>query len=235
MSSTAIAEQHASVHAMPAAWAARLIERMQALYGAKFAQQWAGTQPARLAEIWAEELAGMSGDELVRGLEICRSKPWPPTLPEFIGFCRPSLDPETAFREAVSGVTERASGRMGTWSHPAVYWAAVRVGAHDLLSNGWQVLRNRWENALRDILTQGRWNQIPQPALQLAAPGQTVTTDAEAQRFLAQIRRQVGLGLEPGAAIMDPKAWARRIVASGEVGTIRRRMADAALASEIAE
>ncbi|MDQ4679426.1 hypothetical protein, partial [Stenotrophomonas maltophilia group sp. RNC7] len=51
---------------VPVAWAARVIERMQALYGAKFAQQWEGIEPARLAEAWAQEIADYTAEEIQR-------------------------------------------------------------------------------------------------------------------------------------------------------------------------
>lgn len=222
MQPTSTSETAALQSAIPIAWAARLIERMQALYGAKFAQQWDSIAPARLAEIWAEELAGLSGDEIATGLAACKTRPWPPTLPEFIGLCRPWMDAETAFREAVAGMAERNGGGMGKWSHPAVYWAAVRIGAHDLLSTGWQAMRTRWEAALRDVMAQGRWHPIPAPALQLTAPGGATTSRAQAQGFLDQIKRDTGMSAMPASGVEDTKAWARRILANmaGRTATV---------------
>ncbi|MNV16291.1 hypothetical protein D3C71_1070460 [compost metagenome] len=127
---------------VPVAWAARLIERMQALYGAKFAQQWDGIAPARLAEVWAEEIAGYTAEEIQRGLASCRGRTFPPTLPEFLGLCRPTLNPETAYHEAVAGMSARSRGVIGNWTHPGVYWAAARVGlSEQAATRAWDVLK----------------------------------------------------------------------------------------------
>lgn len=194
----------------PVAWAMRLIERLQALYGAKFSQQWADIKPGRLAELWAEEIAGYTAEEIQRGLAACRARVFPPTLPEFLTLCRPALNPETAYHEAVAGVSARSSGEMGVWSHPAIYWAAQRVSAHDLLSQGWQAIRGRWEFALRDVLAQGRWDPIPAPHLQLAAPGRSEPSREEARRFLASIKATTGSSLF--GEKQDPRAWAARVI-----------------------
>ena len=189
---------------LPVAWATKLIERLHMLYGTKFSQAWEGIDKAQLALAWAEELAGVTGEEISVGLAACRARPWPPTLPEFIGLCRPWTDPETAFREAVLGMSERNGGAMGTWSHPAIFWAAVRVGAHDLLNSGWQAMRGRWEAALRDVLGQGSWKPIPEPVTALPAPGEAMPSREDAREFARQAK--------PAAKVRDHKAWARRVL-----------------------
>ncbi|MDF3858098.1 hypothetical protein P3W70_07060 [Achromobacter denitrificans] len=201
---------------VPLAWAARLIERMQALYGAKFALQWEGIAPARLAEVWAQEIADYSAEEIQRGLASCRGRTFPPTIPEFLGLCRPTLNPEAAYHEAVAGVSARASGAMGSWSHPGVYWAAVRIGQHDLLNMGWQAVRGRWEYALRDVMEQGRWEPIPAPTIALVAPGQNVSTRDEAQKFLREIKKRTGHGIF--AQVTDHRAWAQRLIDRAKKG-----------------
>lgn len=195
---------------VPLAWAARLIERMQALYGAKFAQQWEGIAPARLAEVWAQEIADYSAEEIQRGLASCRGRTFPPTLPEFLGLCRPTLHPETAYHEAVAGMSARARGEHGVWTHPAVYWAAMRISQHDLLNQGWQAIKTRWEYALRDVMAQGRWESIPTPSIALVAPGGTVATREEAQSFLREIMDKTGQAFP--SPIADHRAWAQRLV-----------------------
>lgn len=222
------ANQNTTVTAFPVPWAVKLIDKLHMLYGAKFMQQWAGIEKPKLALSWAEELTGFTGEEIATGLQACKNRPWPPTLPEFISLCRPSLDPEHAFREAVEGATERAKGSVGQWSHPAIYWAYVRIGAHDILNNGYQVIRKRWENALSDILAKGRWDAVPTPALQLTAPGQTTPTNAQAQAFVSELKRRTGLTFDAKGHIKDHKAWAQAIIDSGATG-IRRKFAEQAL------
>jgi len=197
---------------LPPKWAAALIERMQALYGAQFSRQWESIKPERLPQIWAEELAGFSGQEIAAGLAACKTRQWPPTLPEFMALCRPWLDAEVAFREAVAGMSARRKGELGIWSHPAVYWTAVRVGTHDLLACGWQTMRTRWEAAFNETLAEGRWYPVPAPAQQLPAPGAATFTRDEADRLAAKVRQMTGETATPAAGVKDHKAWARRIL-----------------------
>ncbi|KAG0924264.1 hypothetical protein G6F31_019178 [Rhizopus arrhizus] len=104
----------------------------------------------------------------------------------------------------------RARGEHGTWTHPAVYWAAMRVSQHDLLNQGWQAMKTRWEYALRDVMAQGRWEPIPTPSLALVAPGGTVATREEAQSFLREILGKTGKPLL--CQVEDHRAWAQRRV-----------------------
>jgi hypothetical protein len=196
----------------PAAWVARLIERLQALYGAKFAQQWEGISPARLNEIWGEELAGYAGDEIARGLLACRTRVFPPTLPEFLLLCRPGLAPDVAFQDAVAGMAARRRGEVGYWSHPAVYWAAVAVGPHDLLQCTYGTLRSRWERALSDQMAKGQWAPVPEPAPALPAPGQTLATREEA----AAAMKRMGADKVLSQTGRNQRDWAHRIFAEQE-------------------
>lgn len=219
----------------PVTWAARLIERMQALYGRKFAELWEGIEPARLAEVWAQEIADYTAEEIQHGLASCRGRTFPPTLPEFLGLCRPTLNPETVYHEAVAGMSARSRGVIGQWSHPGVFWAAQRVGAYDLLNMGWQAIRGRWEYALRDVMAQGKWEPIPPPRQRLAAPGGTVSTREESLAFLREIKDRTGGSLPPDIA--DHRSWAHRIVARAQkddsVSLTVLRMAQRAIAAPI--
>ena len=58
MQAVQLAEKSAAAGAIPVAWAARVISRMKALYGAKFSDQWGALDPDEMAWAWAEELAG---------------------------------------------------------------------------------------------------------------------------------------------------------------------------------
>ncbi len=213
----------------PVAWAARLIERLHALYGAKFTQQWDGIDPARLAQIWAEELAGYTAEEIGRGLTACRARVFPPTLPEFLLLCRPTLNPEAAYHEAVAGMSARSRGEMGAWSHPGIYWAAVRVTQHDLLSMGWQAIRGRWELALRDVMSAGKWEPVPAPAIALTAPNRTRTSLEESQRFMRTIKEKLGLNPMAKQPERDHKAWAFKLL--NDPNPTIRAMAERAVAA----
>ncbi len=173
---------------IPMPWASKLIQRLTEMYGAQFLRQWEAVPAERLPIVWAEELAGYTGVEIARGLAACRQQKFPPTLPEFLMLCRPNLDPAAAYQEAVAGMTDRSRGQLGEWSHPAIYWAAVRVGRHDLLSNGYQVMRSRWETALRKSLEQGEWEPVPEPHQALPAPGKAKMSREEAAQRLGELQ-----------------------------------------------
>lgn len=198
---------------------------MTMLYGAKFAQQWSGLTPREIKAAWNQKLADMSPQEIRRGLDACMSHDWPPTLPEFIRMCRPTVSAEAAYHEAVAGMTARAQGLRGEWSHPGIYWAAVRVTSHDLLSMGWQAIRGRWEAALRDVMSKGRWDPVPEPSLSLPAPGKTLATPQEQAKFLATVKRITGSeNLTADGRIKDHKAWARKVLDNpkGKTETVLR-------------
>lgn len=84
------ATSQARPSALPDAWVERLFERLAALYGSRFADLWRGTDAENVKAVWAEKLAGFHDrpEVLKAALDACDDKPWPPTLPEFLGFCR---------------------------------------------------------------------------------------------------------------------------------------------------
>src|SRR5690606_12269730 len=101
---------------------------------------------------------GITPAEIKTGLVNCRRLfDWPPSLTEFMRACRPGLDPETAFHEAVRGLICRQKGERGTWSHPAIYHAAVDVGQHDVLNCTYGAVKARWEKCLLAQLAKGEW------------------------------------------------------------------------------
>jgi len=193
---------------MPMEWIDRLFMRLSAMYGQKFASQWAGTDVGFMKGAWADDLGCMTGQDIATGLEACKSRPFPPTLPEFIVLCRPGMDPAIAHAEAVLGMQERKRGNLGEWSHPAVYWAAVHVGAHDLLNQGFAAIRGRWEKVLRDSWKKGQWEPVPMPAVALPAPGQDVTSKEEGQKRVQKMAEQA---LISGR---DPLLWAKKILSN---------------------
>lgn len=171
-----------------------------------------------LRQSWSQKQAGLTEGEVRQALVACLARDWPPTLPEFLRMCRPWLDPEVAHGIAVAGMAARRRGEdaMGVWPHPAVYWAAVAVGTHDLLSLTFGAIRTRWEAALREQRARGQWEPIPAPAPALPAlpaPGATVTTNAEGARKAEALAAQA---IEPEGKRRDPKAWAQRILAEQE-------------------
>lgn len=75
---------------LPDSWIERLFDRLSALYGVKFLDMWKGTDLANVKQTWAEKLGGFCDrPEIIRdALDACDDRPFPPTLPEFMGACR---------------------------------------------------------------------------------------------------------------------------------------------------
>ncbi|MFL6141713.1 MAG: hypothetical protein ACJ72N_07560 [Labedaea sp.] len=213
---------------LPLAWIERISAHMLLAYGKKYTDLWAVTKPDAWKKYWSEQLAGFSAAEIKRGMEALDGREWPPTLPEFKRLCRPPLDPSAAFYEALEGVQARERGERGEWSHPAIYWTAVRIGAHDLKSSGYAQIQRRWESALQAILDAGSYAPIPNPAPALPAPGKAALTREKEARLMAELGAS---GLLRRKA--DPRAWIARIRERQQAGDrtlsiAAIRMADAA-------
>lgn len=172
---------------IPCSWVEALFDRMLLHYGKRFTDQWGGADPGRLTQHWANELAGFTPAELSKGYAALEGRDWPPTVPEFKRLCRPALDVIAAYYEAIEGIQARERGEVGQWSHPAIYWAAVKIGAHDLKNQSFSQMRERWERAFNEVFSQGTWAAIPEPAKALPAPGKTVLSRSDAERRLQEL------------------------------------------------
>ncbi|CAB3904617.1 hypothetical protein LMG26858_04415 [Achromobacter anxifer] len=195
--------------AADAALGGMVVAELRLMYGSKFAQAWEGLTPREVKDAWNQKLAGYTEAEARVGLVACLSRDWPPTLPEFMRLCRPWTVPEVAFHDAVAGMNARRRGEIGNWPHPAIYWAAVAVGTHDLLNCGYAVLKARWERAFSEELARGQWHAVPTPAPALPAPGATRATKEDAEKAL----RAMGAGAIMNESGRDPRRGAKRILA----------------------
>lgn len=182
-----------------------LIAFMLSVYGEKFKRQYSGQSPAGLKKVWGPLLARLTDQQMAKGIEICATKPWPPTLPEFLSFCAPSVEHEAAYHEAIHCLQQRMQGLIGDWTHPAIYYAAATM-ASDILSNSYAARRIQWARALDAELAKGQWEPIPTPPLQLQAQQSAKSSAAQS----AEIVKMVAEALE------QPKSegigWARRIL-----------------------
>lgn len=166
-----------------------LFSEFEALYGVRFADMWRGTDIAYVKSLWAKALSGLSVREVRTGLDQCRFKPWPPSLPEFLGLCRPPPDPEKAFVAAQDLVCRRQSGQ-DVWPDKALYWAAVEFGFFDLRSMSWQLAKNRWSRLwLEKRAMEAVLPPVPKASLKLACPGHALTDTVTAKRHLAKLKR----------------------------------------------
>lgn len=180
-----------STSRLPDSWIERLLDRLAAMYGQKFTDQWRGVDPSYLKSVWGEELASYSADEIKRGLSACRTRPWPPTLPEFLTLCRPPIDPEAAFIEAVRELRKRENNE-DTWSHPAIFWATRHFATQDLMSAAYMTIKNRWGQALAAEIVKGQWPEIPERTIALPAPGKAMADPQKVKAILAELKTRMG-------------------------------------------
>lgn len=201
--------------ALPEEWAERLFQRLENFYGAKWVDSLGGISRERVKQAWAEELAGYAAMEIKRGLDSCKTRQWPPTLPEFLMACRPVMDEKTEWAEACEQMRIRLEGNgADTWTRPQVYWAAVAIGWYDLNSTAWDSIKTRWKAAL----ATSKDDPIPDYRAALPAPGKHTVTREEAKDRMAELRNMVqGVSL-PGTTKAGTK-WAYALMereANGE-------------------
>ena len=214
--------------ALPIEWIDRLFQRLGGMYGSKFLAMWEGSDIESVKRIWAESLADFEADEIRDGLESCKTRTWPPTMPEFLLLCRPAIDPDMAVREAVEQMNRRHTTRDDVWSKPEIYWAAASIGYHDLRNLPNDLLRRRMVSALEAV----RGNHDPVPPSPIQIEQKPLSRD-DAQKALGRVIAKLGDVLTEKT---DHKAWAKKILANPEkFPHISVKFAHEALKSESGE
>lgn len=194
--------------AMPQRIIQYLFDKMLTKWGKQFIDKWSMVDPDKLQLEWARALGKLSEMEFRRGVAKLDSFDRPPSQPEFLKACRPEVNPLNAYYEALEGCRSREQGECGTWSHPAIFWASVRVSAHDLKSQTYSQMKLRWESALAAELAKDEWEPIPAPMIALQGPGKGKLSRESATKMMQKLRETSGV--KPGA--VDPKQWARKIM-----------------------
>jgi hypothetical protein len=140
----------------------------------------------------AFEVERITPADVARGLAACqRDFDWPPSLAEFLKACRPALNVDTALDEAVEQMRLRDYGE-DKWSHRAIFWTAVEIGAHDLASLSFSALRPRFERVLRELEQRTDLDPVPPRMPSLPAPA-VRTRSAVAETYLARMKEQMAL------------------------------------------
>jgi hypothetical protein len=169
-----------------------LLKFLMLTYGQKFTDLWRGVTPGEMKAVWSMALSGYTSDEIQRGLKVCMTHIWPPTLPEFLMWCRPPMDYEVAFVEAVNQMRNRDDG-SDTWSQPAIYWAAVEFGAWDLRQATWDRVKARWTRILEEQLAKSDLPPVPQRMDALPAPGKAMVSVEKVREQLDALRLRMGV------------------------------------------
>lgn len=182
-----LATTSTSTHALSAKAAALtqdFLERLGSIVGkSKLGQAIGSVNPDLALQAWYAGLADLTSAELERGLRACLSRQWAPTIGEFRLLCRPSLDPETAWLEAHDGLAARARGRVGEWSHPAVWRAACAMG-YEIRTGNYATCRKRWERVLEREFAAGWGDDVPPVS-------KSITNAATAKAMPPEIRSQL--------------------------------------------
>lgn len=165
-----------------------LFAKFESLYGARLADMWRNSNIAEVKRAWSEELAGFKVGEVEAGLQACRAKPWPPTLPEFLLLCRPPVCVEEMFVQAQEQLSRRAFGE-DAWPSKAVYWAAVDYGFFQLRTHAWQTAKPRWTRIVVEKMRfEDDFPDIPAAVPALPSPGKVFTDVETAKKNLSELK-----------------------------------------------
>lgn len=170
--------------ALPQAYVGRLFERLAGQLGPKMMDIYVGMNHELVQYEWATGLAGFSKEELKRGLASCQHRKFAPNLGEFAHLCRPSLDPEIAWDEAVAGLAARSRGEAWVWPHPAV-WRAAAAMSHEIRTSVYRLCRIRWDYRLRTEFAAGWGDGVPEPVKLIA---NNASTSRASPSFLQKLK-----------------------------------------------
>jgi hypothetical protein len=201
-----------STEPLSTAWIERLFDRMISLYGNKFLDMWRDIDLHSVKQTWANELGKLSRDDVARGANALSQQEWPPTLPQFISLCKVKINALSGYYEAINGLAARERGEIGEWSHPAIFWASVKVGAFDLKNQGYAAIKGRWEAAFEEEMAKGQWAAIPEPMIALPPPTNAASKEV-ADRYIAET--QV---IKKQESNVDHKRWAKLIMERHKAG-----------------
>lgn len=199
-----------------------MFNRLDGMYPGKWRQNFTTEQSIKnwkdeVERVFTEE--GITPAHVKPGLQACRRlyRDWPPSVPQLADACLPPVDPVSAYHEAVAGIEARGKGEIGTWSHPAIYWAASRL-AKDLMITPAQQMKDRWAAALRSQLALKEWLPIPEARPALPAPGQTMLSAEDAAAMLKQLGAAT-VTIKPGD--FDHLRWAKKLLEREAAGDKR--------------
>lgn len=92
--------------------AARLMNKMKAFYGKKYAEQWGDIPASEIADAMVECLQGLSAEDFKRGYLRMQKSTFCPTIPEFRSWCEPQTSEWLGAHEAWA-IAEKSVGFDG--------------------------------------------------------------------------------------------------------------------------
>jgi hypothetical protein len=176
---------------------------------------WAGANVEQVKAVWAQELGALRPEQIKLGVDACRARRFPPTLPEFLELCRPTADMlgiphfEAAYREALDLVCKRK--RQDECSHPVVWHALAEAGQIGMMrdEDARKVYRSCYDQTVRMAINGQPLREIPKalPAPEAAtrAPLSPEERARIAEEALARLR-SIGINVGAAARQIPPEA-----------------------------
>lgn len=181
---------------LPRNWVEEIFRRFHGRFGNRFLSEYMTGKTSESGQdegvenakrVWSEELAGFTPEEIKRGLSA--QYEYLPDCDKFKIACRPTIDLEQSFYEAVQQMHNRKIGK-DKWSSAIIYWAAVELG-NDLNNYPFQSIKARWKKAIdkaKEGITEGKFsNNVPERLIQIPAPGKTTLSKEKAEIYFKKI------------------------------------------------
>jgi Replication protein P len=207
----------------------RLYNRLDGIYLNKWRLNFPSSEAIDNWQIsWAEafEEEKITLEEIAAGIKYCRKNlEWSPSCSQFIQACRPVANSLTAYYEAIAGCQERSKGKIGIWSHPAIYWAAAPL-AYDLLNQTYSQMKVRWESAYEAQMEKGQWEEIKNPIIALPPPSKSRTENKAAASVLKSIGASDMLKTSKEHTVWYRKILERIKAGDKTVSLIQRKFAE---------
>lgn len=198
---------------LPLAWMHKLFTIFSNRYGSDFDYKFDtdDDETQELKLFWAEQLGDFTKEELKRGVDALRFEKRCPSLSTFQQLCRPALDYVAAYHEAQREYANRESGREFNFSHPAIFWAIVKMGENDFKFLKFDHIKERWKNALSAVLALGVYADISPIVKALPAP-----SSQEFDGVLMAENINIVKKMNFDGFSHDPKRWAHKILEESE-------------------
>ncbi|KVL90774.1 hypothetical protein WT02_23205 [Burkholderia stagnalis] len=188
-----------------------LFNRLDGLYPNRWRASFPSEQSiSNWRESWAEAFAEerITTQMISDGIRGCRrAYDWPPSISEFLKVCKPPINIDAALYEAIEQMQVRQDGK-DVWTNAAIFWAAAKVGEHDMLGQTFSQLKPRFEAALKKVL-EGEVLPVPARVPMLQAPKAAESTREHGRQRLDELNAsEVIQNVSKGGNI----EWAQRII-----------------------
>lgn len=163
-----------------------------------------------MKSVWAAKIREnrMHLGEIKRGIAGCGRLKFPPSWSEFFELCRPAINVDAAIYEAVEQLQKRKDGQ-DNWSHPAIYWAAVKFGYHEMTTLSHSQIKPRFSGLLATYLAQPDLPPVPVQLEALPMPGETKLSREKAAEMVKQLKGGV---FKTAGSPIDHRRWAKTIL-----------------------